>query len=140
MGKEGINLRNFADVEFGLTSQDVAGALSDASKMVRTLTKYLSSAHKSEVQVMQNRLSRAQEQQRALSAPSKEVVAVCRQFYERTIELAQTGLDDTQIARTMYEEFPGLTNYRNILRQRGWGYRLVHKVLDVKAEQESKKN
>ncbi len=138
MEQDKLTLTNIESREFGLTQEDVFRALGEARASVIGYKGMQKDPNKKLADMAKRALPGAEFKAQALSAPVDQVLATCRGFYDRTIELAHTGLDENEIALKMCEEFSSLTNYYGLLRMMPWGYHLGQLVMAARVNKQLK--
>lgn len=125
--------------EFGLTEEQVIKAQREAAENVQGWREQLNDTNERIRESSRRFLPNAEIKLQALSIEPKDVLARAKTFYDRTVELGSSGLDDEELTLKLGDEFPDLMNYYGLLRMKTWGYNLGQKVSAAAAERQIKK-
>lgn len=113
---------------FDLTERDVVEVSGKVQRALEAWRQALDNPDKRIREDAQRSFSRAEAEAQAFQAAPREVLAQAQTFYDRAKELTAYGLDNSQVADKMLDEFPNITSFYRLLRKTNWGYRLGQKV------------
>ena len=117
--------------KFGLTEEHVADILAARQRDLEQTRNVLNHPDENVRSVAKDHIPIVEKEVRALSQPPDQVLARVKHFYDRTVELAETGMDQESLSKQLAKEFTDILDYYPLLRMEKWGYRLGQDVMST---------
>ena len=115
--------------EFEFTIKDVKKASEEIEKGFKDWQNALTDKDERIREFAQKTIQKNQIRNQTLSAPPEEILKQLQTFYNRTIELGNSGMDENAIALQIADEFPDFINFYTLLRMKPWGYKLGQTIM-----------
>jgi len=99
-----------------LTEKHVCYAFTETEDIFERTEKLLGDSNEELRNAVRRAFGSVSARAQALSAPPKEVLARVKTFYDRTVELGQSGVQSDELALQLDDEFPDLMDFYGLLR------------------------